>query len=66
MRYALGILEALLAVAFLATATAHLVHGHFGATNLAGDLFLIAFGTWFAKLAVANCRPKPKPAATQQ
>ncbi len=66
MRYALGILEALLAVSFLATATVQLVHGNFGATNLAADLFLLAFGAWFAKLAVANFRPKPKAAATQQ
>jgi hypothetical protein len=66
MRCGLGILESLLAVGFLATAAVHLVKGNFGTTNLAGDLFLIAFGAWFAKLAFANCRPKPKPGTTQQ
>jgi hypothetical protein len=66
MRYALGILEALLAVSFLATAIVQLVHGNFGTTDLAADLILIAFGAWLAKLAVANFRPKPKPPVTQQ
>jgi hypothetical protein len=65
MRYASGILEALLAVAFLATSTVQLVHGNFGTTNLATDLIMIALGAWLAKLAVANFRPKPRPVVTQ-
>lgn len=62
MRYVVGILEALLALAFIVTAIIQLVRGNFGATGLASSLVLIAVGAWLAKMAVGNFRSKPTPA----
>lgn len=59
MKHALGILEALLALAFLATAVVQLLRGKLGATDLASDLILVALGLWLAKMAVANLRSQP-------
>ncbi|HEY6251480.1 MAG TPA: hypothetical protein VI685_16095 [Candidatus Angelobacter sp.] len=59
MKYTLGILEALLALAFLATAVFQLLRGKPGATDLASALILIAIGLWLAKMAVTNLRSKP-------
>ena len=56
VRQVLGILEALLAVAFIATAIVQLAHRKFGATDLATDLVLIAASLWLAKLAIGNFR----------
>lgn len=62
MRYIVGTLEALLALAFIATAIVQLVRGKFGTTDLASSLILIAVGAWLAKMAITNLRSKPTPA----
>jgi hypothetical protein len=62
MRHVLGVLEALLALAFIATAVVQLLRGKFGATDLASSLILIALGAWLAKMALGNFRSKPTPA----
>jgi len=58
MRYLVAILEALLALAFLATVVSQLVGGKFGAVHLASDLILTALGLWLGKKAIANFRAK--------
>jgi hypothetical protein len=57
MRYLVAILEALLALGFLATVLSQLISGKFGAVNLASDLILVALGLWLARKAIANFRP---------
>jgi len=59
LRQVLGILEALLAVAFIATAVVQLLRGKFGLTDMATALLLIAVGLWLAKVAVGNFKSKP-------
>jgi hypothetical protein len=57
MRRVVGIIEALLALAFFLT-VAHqfLAGGEGGAIGFAGSVVLIALGAWFAKMAIANFR----------
>jgi hypothetical protein len=64
MRMVVGILEALLAVAFFGALIQQAVsHGaNAGAVGFAGDVFMLLLGGYFAKLAVANFKtPIPKP-----
>jgi hypothetical protein len=60
MRYVVGVVEALLALAFFATVVSQLIHGAYGLVNLAGDLVLVALGAWFLKVAIGNLKPKPE------
>ena len=60
MRYFVAILEALLALGFLATVVFQLVGGNFGAVNIATDLILVALGLWLAQKAIANFKTKPE------
>jgi hypothetical protein len=59
MRYVIAIVEALLALGFLATVVFQLVSGRFGAINIATDLLLTVIGLWLAKKAFENVREKP-------
>ena len=58
MRYLVGVLEALLAVALFATVASQLIGAKFGLVNLAGDLIAVALGLWLARKAIANLRTK--------
>lgn len=58
MRYFAAVLEALLALGFLATVVFQLIGGKFGAVNIATDLILAAIGLWLTKKAIANMKPK--------
>ena len=60
MRYMVGAVEALLALAFFATVVSQLIHGAFGLVNLATDLVLVALGIWLAKVALGNLKPRPE------
>ena len=59
MRYLVAILEALLALGFLATVVYQLVGGKFGGVDIATDLVLAAIGLWLAKKAMDNFKTKP-------
>ena len=59
MRYVVGVVEALLALACFGTVVSELIHGAFGVVNLAADLILIALGAWFIKVAIANLKARP-------
>lgn len=58
MRYVVGSLEALLALAFFATVVSQLISGKFAVINIASDLILAAIGLWLAKMAIANFKVK--------
>lgn len=62
MRYFVAILEALLALGFLATVVFQLIGKgkNFGAVNIATDLILAALGLWLAQKAIANFKTKPE------
>ena len=64
MRYLVAILEALLALGFLAAVVSQLLSKKFGAVDLASDLILAAIGSWLAKLAIANFKAKPEAQKT--
>ena len=64
MRMVVGILEALLAVAFFGALIQQAVsHGrNAGGMGFAGDVVMLALGALFAKLALGNFKaPVPKP-----
>ncbi len=59
MRFVIGVVEALLALACFGTVLSQLIHGAFGVLNLVTGLVLIALGIWFVQVAVANFKAKP-------
>ena len=58
MRYVLGVLESLLALAFLGTAVYRLVIGPWGLFELTVDLVMVIVGLWLGRMAIANLKPK--------
>ena len=62
MRYVVGILEALLALACFGTVVSQLMQGSSGGTvGFAGSAVIFALGFWFAKMAIGNLKPaKPE------
>lgn len=61
MRYVLGIVEILLAVAFIGTGIRFLTQG-IAIVQISEALVMFAIGGWLGKVAIRNFRP-PKAAA---